>query len=206
MQAYMKSAMPFRGVRAPEGARIYRAALAAHPVVSREEWEAVVRELYDHAAYREERYGALHLFHARPHTRWRDADALPLLEHLVSTGAWWDLVDHASTAVGEILLQDREAAIPVLERWAAGEDIWLAPAAIIGQRKLRDRTDFELMVRLIAPSVGHREFFVGKGIGWALREYSKTDAQAVRDFVAATPQLTPLSRREALKWLERRQA
>lgn len=39
---------------------------------------------------------------------------------------------------------------------------------------------------------------------WALREYSKTDPQAVRDFVAQT-RLHPLSAREALKWLERRE-
>ena len=48
------------------------------------------------------------------------------------------------------------------------------------------------------------EFFINKAIGWALREYSKTDADAVRAFVAETD-LAPLSRREALKWLARQE-
>jgi 3-methyladenine DNA glycosylase AlkD len=39
-------------------------------------------------------------------------------------------------------------------------------------------------------------------IGWALREYSKTDADAVRSFVASHSEvLSPLSQREALLWL-----
>ena len=52
-----------------------------------------------------------------------------------------------------------------------------------------------------------KEFFIRKAIGWALREYSKTDAAAVTQFVAEhTDVLSGLSQREALKWLSRRAA
>ncbi len=53
------------------------------------------------------------------------------------------------------------------------------------------------------PSIGHPEFFLRKGIGWALREYAKTDPAWVRAFVEAHPGLSALSRREALRNLER---
>ena len=47
-----------------------------------------------------------------------------------------------------------------------------------------------------------REFFIRKAIGWALRQYARTDPDWVRSYVAANEgQLSPLSKREALKRL-----
>ena len=54
-----------------------------------------------------------------------------------------------------------------------------------------------------APSVHEKEFFLRKGLGWALREYSKTDPDWVIEFVGRHPGLSSLSRREALKHLQR---
>jgi 3-methyladenine DNA glycosylase AlkD len=42
------------------------------------------------------------------------------------------------------------------------------------------------------------EFFIQKAIGWALREYAKTNPEAVRNYVNQT-NLKPLSKKEALK-------
>jgi 3-methyladenine DNA glycosylase AlkD len=42
------------------------------------------------------------------------------------------------------------------------------------------------------------EFFMQKAIGWALREYGKTNPEAVRNYVAST-NLKPLSKKEVLK-------
>ncbi|HEV2968246.1 MAG TPA: DNA alkylation repair protein, partial [Candidatus Dormibacteraeota bacterium] len=42
--------------------------------------------------------------------------------------------------------------------------------------------------------------FLRKAIGWALRDYARTDPAWVRSF-AETHELSPLSRREALKHL-----
>ncbi len=44
------------------------------------------------------------------------------------------------------------------------------------------------------------EFFIRKAIGWALREYSKTNPESVLEFVQKhEQQLSGLSKREALK-------
>ena len=46
------------------------------------------------------------------------------------------------------------------------------------------------------------EFFIRKAIGWALREYSKTDPDAIRAFVDAhADELAGLTKREALEHL-----
>ena len=87
MQAYMKSTLPFRGVPKPVRVRVLRPVLAAHPVTDRGVWEATIRRLYDDAHYREERYAALAVLDVRAARAWRDPDLVPLLEHLVVTGA-----------------------------------------------------------------------------------------------------------------------
>jgi 3-methyladenine DNA glycosylase AlkD len=45
-----------------------------------------------------------------------------------------------------------------------------------------------------------KQFFIQKAIGWALREYAKTNPTWVKNFVQDNP-LPSLSKREALKRL-----
>ena len=63
--------------------------------------------------------------------------------------------------------------------------MWLARTAIIHQLTYRDATDSERLFRYCAAQAGHPDFFIRKAIGWALREYAKTDPEAVKAFVAA---------------------
>jgi 3-methyladenine DNA glycosylase AlkD len=57
------------------------------------------------------------------------------------------------------------------------------------------------LCEIIHENLGSKEFFINKAIGWALRQYARTDPKAVKSFVESTP-LHPLSRREAMKHLE----
>ena len=203
MQRYMKSELPYHGVKMPEVRRLTRSVYAEHVLSQRDSWTATVRALYDEAAFREERYAALMLLSSRRYRDWLTADTLPLVEHLVVTGAWWDLVDDLAHDVGAILLVDRDRAEPVVRGWIDSPDLWLRRAAILCQLGLKDRTDVALLADAITPAMGEREFFLRKGIGWALREYARTDPEWVRRFVAAhETELSPLSRREALKHLD----
>jgi len=203
MQAYMKSALPFRGVTAVPGRALYRRLIDAHPLGSARSWQDTVRELFDHAGFREERYAALAIVRHRRYAQYRRADALPLLAHVTCTGAWWDLVDETAHAVGDVLRADRAAAEPTIRAWSTDESLWLRRAAIICQLGHRGDTDIALLSDAIVVNLDDPDFFVRKAIGWALRDYSKTDAVFVRDFVAAQTRLSGLSRREALKWLDR---
>lgn len=202
MQAYMKSTMPYRGVTTPEQRRLVRdvvATLGAPP--DRAAWEATVRELWDGAAYREERYVAVDLCRHRSARPWQDADAVVMYDHFVVTGAWWDHVDAVAIAlIGPILRADPTAVEPLVRRWLADPDPWRRRTSIIVQNGAKAATDTALLADAILASAHDRDFFLRKGIGWALREYAKTDPAWVRTFVATHAQrLSPLSRREALK-------
>jgi 3-methyladenine DNA glycosylase AlkD len=57
-----------------------------------------------------------------------------------------------------------------------------------------------LLYACIEPSIGSREFFLQKAIGWALRQYARTDGAEVGSYVRRNrARLSALSCREALK-------
>jgi 3-methyladenine DNA glycosylase AlkD len=101
--------------------------------------------------------------------------------------------------VGE-LLRDDAALADELRRWATSEDMWKRRTAIIAQVLRKRETDLTLLYDCIEPNRQDREFFIRKGIGWALREYAKTNPEWVRAFVAGHD-LSLVSRREATKHL-----
>lgn len=204
-QAYMKSAMPFLGITSPELKALLRPVLAdpALRIDDRAAWEGAVRELWDGATHREERYAATALTGHRAYRAWQDADTLPLYRHLITTGAWWDLVDEvAANRVGPILLSHRETATPVVRSWTTDDDLWLRRTSVICQLGARERTDVDLLRHAVEANLENRSFWLRKAIGWALRQYARTDPEWVRDRVAEWDgRLSGLSRREALKHL-----
>lgn len=203
MQAYMKSTMPFLGVRVPEVRRLARhEAGSARPAAA--DLEATVRALWDAAAVREERYAATALLDTPAARSVRRPELLGLLRHLIATGAWWDHVDELSHRVGDLLVQFPQAVRPEIVRWAGDGDRWLRRASIICQLGLdADTIDLPLLSTVITANLTDRDFFVRKAIGWALRDAARREPDWVRAFVA-THDLSPLSRREALKHLQPR--
>jgi len=198
MQAYMKSALPFLGVPMPAVRAITKAALRAHPS-GLGELEADVRTLWDEAAFREERYAASALLAAKVATG--RLELVPLYEHLATTGAWWDHVDDLAHRIAELHDAHPVEAAVVVRRWSTAGDFWLRRLAIISQLGRRERVDPVLLTDVIEPNVADTEFFVRKAIGWALREYARVEPDWVRAFVTDHPELSGLSKREALKHL-----
>lgn len=205
MAAYMRDQFPFFGLKKIPRQAVQRAHIEAHGRPSGDELESVVRQLWQFPE-RECQYAALDLLRRHlcaKRVKAKPADWLPLLEWLVKNKSWWDTVDLiAATHVGWALREDlalREAAV---ERWRVSPDFWFRRTAILFQLKYKADTDFELLSALCVDNLGNAEFFIRKAIGWALREYSKTDGEAVEAFVEAHPNLSGLSQREALKWLK----
>jgi 3-methyladenine DNA glycosylase AlkD len=201
MQAYMKSAMPYLGIQATPLRKVARAVFAAHQIESFLEWRDTVLELWRGAQYREERYIAIELAGYPAYRNFRTLDALPIYEEMITSGAWWDYVDSiASHRLGELLRQYPAKMHRVLRRWAKSDDMWKRRSAILAQLGFKADTDLELLYDCIRPSIREKEFFLRKAIGWALRQFAKTDAKEVRRYVAEhEAYLSPLSRREALK-------
>ncbi len=130
--------------------------------------------------------------------------SMPQIETLITTKSWWDTVDSiAAKIVGDVVSRHSEL-VGIMDVWIDNDNIWLARTAILHQLKWKNRTDGDRLFDYCLRRTSDTEFFIRKAIGWALREYSKTDADAVERFVADHPaELSGLSKREALKWLER---
>jgi 3-methyladenine DNA glycosylase AlkD len=200
-QRYMKSAMPFRGIPAPEQRRIFRDVFAHVDFESAASWRAAALGLWRGARYREERYGAMALTGVRRFERFQDMRALPMYEEMITSGAWWDYVDHlAAHRLGLLLRLHRREMGRRLRTWSRGDDMWKRRSAILCQLTFRADTDLALLYDCIEPSLPSREFFLRKAIGWALRAHAWTDPAEVTRYVARMgDRLSPLSRREALK-------
>jgi 3-methyladenine DNA glycosylase AlkD len=198
MQAYLKTTEPCLGVRLPEVRRLTREAAAADPPVTAADVGRAAGALWREAAYREERYAAVALT-GLPVARGA-LELLPLHEELITTGAWWDLVDGVQPRIRDLLLTHPDQLRPVLRDWARSADRWLRRSAIIAQLGVKAGTDRALLAEVIEVNATDREFFVRKAIGWALRDLAKTDPAWVRRFLDEH-ELSPLSRREAAKHL-----
>lgn len=201
MQAYMKSDMPYWGVQAQPLRRITKAVFAEHPLASFEAWRDTLLAIWREAGHREERYAAIELAGGPAYRAWQTLDALPIYEELIVSGAWWDTVDAiASHQIGGLLRGYPAQMKPVLRAWAKGDDIWKRRTAILAQLGSKRETDLKLLYDCIRPSLHRPEFFLRKGIGWALRQYAHTDAAEIVRYVRRHEALlSPLSRREALK-------
>lgn len=207
MRAYMKSALPFHGVTAVPLRKLCRELVDAEPLPDEAAWRAAVLELWDGATHREERYAVLALCSHRRYRAYQHPGTLDLYRHLVVTGAWWDLVDDlASHKVGPILRADFEEVSGLIRAWAVDDDLWVRRTAILCQLGSKAETDVFLLrwclVQNLEDSMHGREFFIRKAVGWALREYARTDPAWVRVFVAEHgSRMSGLSRREATKHL-----
>ncbi|MGW0584874.1 DNA alkylation repair protein, partial [Streptomyces sp. NPDC002920] len=125
---------------------------------------------------------------------------LPVARRLVTTTSWWDTVDPlAAHVVGALVAADPGLAA-AMDDWIADDDLWVARTALLHQLSYKGRTDSDRLFAYCLRQSGHPDFFVRKAVGWCLREYAKTDPEAVRDFLARERgRFAPLSVREALK-------
>jgi 3-methyladenine DNA glycosylase AlkD len=205
MQAYMKSALPYHGVSAVPFRQLCRRLFADLTFADADEWQRAVLALWRGARFREERYAAVELSGHRRARPFQTLATLPMYEEMIVTGAWWDYVDHlASNRLGLLLAREPEPMKKRMRAWSRDENMWKRRSAIICQLKRKRDTDLELLYDCIAPSLSSKEFFLRKAIGWALRQYAWTDPDEVARYVRAHEhQLSPLSRREALKNIDR---
>jgi 3-methyladenine DNA glycosylase AlkD len=200
-QRYMKSALPYRGLTSPQLKALLRPLLADYDPISRDGWEATVRDLWDRATHREEWYAALAVARHRRARTWLDPGSLPMWRHLVVTGAWWDVVDETAThLVRDTLAGHAEGVTPVIDSWSVAEDTWLRRTSVICQVGRGEHTDRALLMRAVEANLDDRSFWLRKAIGWALRDLARTDPEWVWGEVDRLgDRLSGLSRREATK-------
>lgn len=198
MAAYMKTMMPMYGVQKQQRDQIVREVVSSAPGPNRTQYRQLVKALWN-LPHREEKYMAIAM--ARRHDQHIVVSMLPMYRSMIKSGAWWDFVDEiAINLVGKLWSDDRELLAGHMDKWIDDDDLWIRRAAIIGQIKHKSQTDAERLFRYCGRRAHETDFFIRKAIGWALREYAKTDPEAVREFVDENfDRLSGLSRREATK-------
>ena len=200
MQRYMKSSMPYLGIPTPALRRTCRASFARHPLDGAEEWRETILTLWRRATHREQRYAAIELASDRRYAALQTGRAIPMYEEMIVTGAWWDYVDAIAHRLGDVLRREPARTAARMRVWARSGNLWKRRTAIICQLGFKRDTNVGLLRDCIEPSMGSREFFLQKAIGWALRDLAWTDPELVANWVEERRHaLSALSRREALK-------
>jgi 3-methyladenine DNA glycosylase AlkD len=199
MKSYMKNKYDFYGISAPDRKQIIKELRTKNGTFSLRTARQLVDLLWGDT-HREMQYLAVDIL--TPFAKKLTPDDLPMLEKLIVTKSWWDTVDGIAPAIaGTILRKFPESKETYAYRWMQSDNIWLQRSAIIFQLKYGKDTDWDLLSAAILKNDTSKEFFVRKGQGWALRQYSRIDPLKVKNFVDANSQLSGLAKREALRLL-----
>ena len=220
-QAYMKSTMPCYGVRLPELKRMVRNRVREQPFQSQGDLRDTVLALWRGARYREERLAAIELCELKQHDEFQTLELLDMYEEMITSGAWWDLVDPiAGHRLRRLLEKYPKPMKRTMLEWSktkladeAARDqskdgaLWKRRSAILSQLARKHETDLELLYATIEPNLQNPDFFLRKAIGWALRHHAWTDPDEIERYVEEhRDRLSTLSIREATRNLEKARA
>ncbi|BBH67071.1 hypothetical protein ACTI_37560 [Actinoplanes sp. OR16] len=199
MEAYMRDQFLFHGLPSPIRRARAKAALTGLPPLTEEDLRAVALDCWDREE-REFQQFACDLLAA--HVTVPGPDFLATVRVLITTKSWWDTIDPLATHFVAGLVRRHPALVAVMDEWSREENMWLVRTAILHQLHYGARTDTDRLFGYCAAQARHPDFFVRKAIGWALRQYARTDPGEVRAFLADhEASLSPLSIREASKHL-----
>ncbi len=197
MSKYLKNKFAFFGIKTTERRNLFKDLWKHH----KKEVASNAREIAFQLFAKEQRefhYCAIEILTKELKGNYKKDD-IDFIEKLITTNSWWDSVDTtAKYILGQYLLEFPESIATTINKFSNSENMWLNRSAILFQLGYKDNTDFELLKIICLQHYLSKEFFIQKAIGWALREYGKTNPDKVIEFVDNT-NLKPLSRKEALK-------
>ena len=201
MSKYLKDQFEMFGIMAKPRYELFKSFLSEKGFPGLDEISPLMKEAFDQPE-REFHYFGIYLYEKS--SKWLSKNHIEDIHYMITTHSWWDTVDYAiSKTLSPVVLRNKELISSKMEAWNSNENIWLVRSSILFQLKWKTETDFELLSRFITNHMNSKEFFIQKAMGWALREYSKTDQLAVESFISEQD-LPSLTKREGLKWLERR--
>ncbi|WP_245697342.1 DNA alkylation repair protein [Paenibacillus oryzae] len=196
MAAYMKNQFPFLGIKTPLRREILKDFMVTNP--PNKDWVPLLWNLPE----REYLCVAIDILSKIKKTL--EANDIILIENCIVTKPWWDTVDGLATnIVGYLFKKYPSLQEQYSIKWNHSDNIWLNRTAILFQLHYKQETNETLLYNFILNHASSSEFFIQKAIGWALREYSKTNSASVVEFIH-NHDLKPLSKREGLRWLNKR--
>ncbi|MGX7111605.1 DNA alkylation repair protein [Gemella cuniculi] len=197
MSKYMRNKFEFFGVTAPKRVEICKSYFKEAKKLGVIDWNFV--EICWQHEKRECQYIAAQ--YLKTMKKALVAEDLPKLKKLVITKSWWDTVDILDRVVGSLVYDNKKMQEIILE-WSVDENIWLCRVAIDHQLLRKEKMNVELLEKILVNNLNQKEFFINKAIGWALRDYSKTNPIWVKRFIEVNSEnMASLSIREASKYL-----
>ncbi len=203
MEAYQRDQFPFLGVASKERRAAQRSLLneigEAGGHAGGDEVLAFATACWERAE-REFQYVGMDALRKR--AKLLGPEHLDGVAALITTKSWWDTVDSLAThTVGPMVAAHPDLGA-TMDVWIDDDNIWLARTAILHQLFYKEATDAERLFEYADRRAADTEFFIRKALGWALRQYARTDPEAVRAYVGANEdRLSGLTKREALKHL-----
>ena len=198
MKAYMRNLFDFYGLQKDKRTEIASPFLKELVASSEDNIDDIVKFLWKQP-HRECQYVAMEYI-MKVHKKWTLA-TLSLFEYMIANKSWWDTVDFiASSLVGKLFQKYPQLIMPSIDKWDGENLFWFHRTTLIFQLKYGVKTDQHLLFVQCEKHLNSKEFFMQKAVGWALRQYSKFNADAVGKFVDAH-QLSTVSLREAKKYL-----
>ena len=197
MSKYMLNKFEYIGIKTPERRKIFKNFFKEYKNEEKIDWE-FVNKCWENK-YREFQYvGADYLKNVKDKLT---IDDIPKLKQLVLEKSWWDTIDNLDMTIGALALKDSNVNKILLE-WSLDENIWLRRIAIDHQLLRKEKTNTELLEKILKNNLGQTKFFINKAIGWALRDYSKTNPEWVKTFIEKNREnMAKLSIKEASKYL-----
>ena len=191
---YMRDQFEFFGLKMPQWTALAKSIHREMGLPGGDDLKTLVRRCFEDE-HREMHYFALQTVEKT--LKQQAPEFIDFLEELILTRSW-DTVDWINKLVGQHVLRYPDLTRPVTERWMDSGNRWLQRVCMIFQLAYKEKTDSALLFGYVERLSGSKEFFLQKGAGWALRQYSRTNPEAVRQFVESR-RLAPLTRREALR-------
>ncbi|WP_423215587.1 DNA alkylation repair protein [Streptococcus equinus] len=197
MSAYMKNQFYFYGIQTPKRRDIYKAFLKEEKKRRSIDWDFLEQAWHDN--HRESQYLVLDYLSAL--NKYLTYNDIFKIEIFIRSKQWWDSIDILAKVIGQIGLVD-DSVEELMLTWSKVDDFWVRRLAILHQLGRKDATNVTLLRNIILNNIDSKEFFINKAIGWALRDFSKTNPDWVRDFLAKyNDHLSNLTIREASKYL-----
>ena len=197
MSKYMLNKFEYIGIKTPERREIFKNFFKEYKNKEKIDWE-FVNKCWENK-YREFQYVAADYL-----KNMKDKltiDDIPKLKRLILKKSWWDTIDNLNMTIGALALKDSNVNKILLE-WSLDENIWLRRIAVDHQLLRKEKTNTELLEKILKNNLGQAEFFINKAIGWALRDYSKTNPEWVKTFIEKNREnMAKLSIKEASKYL-----
>lgn len=197
MAKYMRNQFVFYGLPTPKRKAVYKDFLKEEKKSGQIDWAFLDRCYEDE--HREFQY--LVCDYLTVMDNFLAYDDIPRIKAYIKCKSWWDTTDSLDRVIGQIGLRDSRVDALMLE-WSLDDDFWVRRVAIDHQLCRKEKTNTELLEKILVNNFGSDEFFINKAIGWSLRDYSKTNPEWVRAFVEKhADRMAKLSVKEAGKYI-----